>query len=93
MLTFALNQFGSSFATRERGQEMRETLLAMVDGDAPSGVVVDFSGVRHVSYSFADEFIGRLTSDDGPVFEVVQMTSSVARSIERARERRTLTTP
>ena len=46
MYTFELGALGRSFATRGRGAELRERLLA--DATNP-GVEVNFTGVTHVS--------------------------------------------
>ena len=52
-MTFTLSDHGTVFATRIRGARM----LAALD-QVPE--VLDFSRVERVSYSFADEFVGRL---------------------------------
>lgn len=52
-MTFTLADHGTVFATRARGSQM----LAALD-QVPE--IVDFSRVERVSYSFADEFIGKL---------------------------------
>jgi len=57
-MRFTLADYGKVFSTRPRGAE----LLAVVESQAPRGVVVeiDFEGVQSVSYSFVDEFLGAL---------------------------------
>jgi hypothetical protein len=52
-MTFTLSDHGTVFATRKRGACM----LAALDS-VPE--VLDFSRVERVSYSFADEFVGKL---------------------------------
>lgn len=82
---YVLKDFGTSFATRDRGRELREELVAR-SGDQP--VILDFAGVTNLSYSFADEFVGKLQSD-GHAFECVNAAPAVERSIRRAVARRT----
>jgi anti-anti-sigma regulatory factor len=60
-------------------------------GGAPmKSAVIDFTSVRSVSYSFADEFIGTLMQttavDDRPAIAAVEPL--VARTIERSLQRR-----
>jgi hypothetical protein len=84
-LRYDLKDFGTSFATRSRGREMREDLAERApDHEA----VLDFSGVTNLSYSFADEFVGKLSAE-GFVLELVNMAPAVKRSVDRAVGRRT----
>lgn len=57
-MTFRLADHGHGFSTRPRGVEV----LALLDQAARPGdtIGVDFSDVLSVSYSFADEFVGKL---------------------------------
>ena len=57
-MTFRLAEHGRAFATRPRGVE----LLGALESQARPGdlAIIDFTGVLSVSYSFADEFVGRL---------------------------------
>lgn len=80
----SLHEFGRTFATRERGAELRDTVLTRCI-DEP--LIVDFAGVTNVSYSFADEFVGRL-SCVRPDIELLNMASAVEPIVRRARERR-----
>jgi STAS-like domain of unknown function (DUF4325) len=84
-LRYILKDFGTSFATRARGAELREDALAKADGSA---VQLDFSDVTNVSYSFADEFVGKLSAA-GVELEYINMAGPVERSIQRAVARRT----
>jgi hypothetical protein len=90
MLVFPLRDFGTTFGTRERGAELREAVLARAPERA-GGVRIDFDEVTNVSYSFADEFVGKLAADLGADMEVelVNMRESVSRTVLSARERRT----
>ncbi len=67
-LTFNLRGFGHAFATRGRGRELREKLLDELDQEPV--VKIDFAGVAHISYSFADEFLGVLVADEGRALSV-----------------------
>jgi hypothetical protein len=82
---YVLKDFGTSFATRERGRELREDVVARHGGDR---VILDFADVTNVSYSFADEFVGKLRSD-GCELECINTVPAVERSIRRAVTRRT----
>jgi hypothetical protein len=86
-LHFALIEFGRAFATRERGTDLRDELLRRLEG--ADVVVVDFADVTNVSYSFADEFLGKLCADGGPTVQLEQMTAGVERVVRRAINRRT----
>ena len=57
--TVRLSDFGSTFATRQKAQTIGVTLKASVSTRHDS-LVVDFSGVRAVSYSFADELLTQI---------------------------------
>lgn len=85
-LHFTLGGFGRSFATRGRGAELRGLLLERIGTE--SDVVLDFSGVAHVTYSFADELVGRLTADHGLDVELDNAEPSVERIVRRAVDRR-----
>ena len=89
-LRFELSEFGGAFATRGRGREVREELLRRVDGSQVA--ILDFTGVSNVTYSFADEFAGKLAADDSLRLEIENMAPNVARSVDRAIERRTAVT-
>lgn len=81
--TFIVSAFGSSFATRGKGSELRERLLIQ-RGDA-TAVRIDFAGVDRVTYSFADEFVGRLAEAAEVDVSLVGAVRPVADVVERAR--------
>jgi hypothetical protein len=57
---YQLVRRGQAFSTRARGEEIRVEIEGLA---ASSGeVLIDFAGVRSVSYSFADELIGTFAS-------------------------------
>ena len=85
---FLLSEFGTSYATRGRGQELREQALKRAGGS--STLIVDFAGVQHVSYSFADESAGKLVAGgDDLAVEVAHASETVGRAIDDAVRRRT----
>jgi hypothetical protein len=57
---YQLARRGHAFSTRVRGEEIR----IEIEGIAGSSdeVLIDFAGVRSVSYSFADELVGTFVS-------------------------------
>jgi hypothetical protein len=83
---FKLNEFSQTFATRERGTELREQLAQRLGPD--KAMVVDFDGVTNISYSFADEFLGKLFADGDIHVTVENARPNVARIAGRAVERR-----
>lgn len=58
MVTFNFRNFGEYLGTRQLGQQAREKLMPLLEGD--ERVVLDFTGVDVVSNSFADECIAKL---------------------------------
>lgn len=91
MVRFALNEFGQSFATRGRGNELRQQLERLtMHGELAT---VDFAGVSNVSYSFADEFLGKLAQSDRLTVEIVNANDSVNRVVQRAIDRRSRPVP
>ena len=61
MVTFCFKQFGENLGTRQLGEEAREKLMPLLNGDEK--VVLDFTGIDVVSNSFADECIAKLLID------------------------------
>jgi anti-anti-sigma regulatory factor len=84
-LSYILKDFGTSFATRDRGRELREDLLSRT---SDRHAVLDLAGVTNLSYSFADEFMGKLRADGFDLL-IVNMAPAVERSVQRAVGRRT----
>lgn len=84
-MRYILKDVGTSFATRARGAALREDALVRAAGAA---VQLDFSDVTNVSYSFADEFVGKLSAA-GIELEYINMAAPVERSVQRAVARRT----
>lgn len=88
-LMFSLREFGQVFATRGRAAELREMALGRCADELV--LTIDFADVTNVSYSFADELVGKLAADypDGPQIDLANMTGTVEQTVRRARERRT----
>lgn len=55
-LVINIGKYGSSFASRERARMIGIDLLDALSPDCPE-LVLDFRGVRAVSYSFTDELL------------------------------------
>lgn len=58
MITFHFKDFGEYLGTRQLGEQARERLLPLIQGEEK--VCLDFEGVDVVSNSFADECIAKL---------------------------------
>lgn len=59
-----LEELGSDLSSRQRAASFRERIVAVVaQGQSPCGL--DFSGVRSVSHSFADELFAVLVEVRG----------------------------
>lgn len=59
-MTFRLADHGTVFSTRPRGAALRSEVLA--EAESSENICLSFAGVRSVSYSFADEFVGAIAS-------------------------------
>lgn len=83
---FNLSEFGQTFATRERGTDVREEFLRRFADDAH--VVVDLAGVTNLSYSFADEFFGKLAAGASVRVSRTNGVPRLEKIVSRAIERR-----
>lgn len=89
-MRFSLVDHGLVFSTRSRGSRMRADLLEMMGGGSPQ-VTIDFDGVQSASYSFLDEFIGKLVESMTPnAPRLVNVPPMIARTIESSLRRRGL---
>lgn len=93
---YALADHGKTLATRPLGEKLREDLILRAAGK--QSVVLDFSGIRSTSHSFADEFVARLVEEVehgklGFEIDVFGTTEDVERVVRRALERRGLDVP
>ena len=57
---YVLGCHGQAFSTRARAEEIRPEIEQLAAGGRD--VLIDFEGVRSVSYSFADELVGVFAS-------------------------------
>jgi len=55
--TVKIMEYGRTFATRPRGEQIREAILSRPPAET---IELDFQGVEGVSHSFADELVARL---------------------------------
>ena len=59
---FLLSNQGTSFATRNRADEIAQGLWDVLDTNKSQKLIVDFTGVRVITPSFASAFIEQLCS-------------------------------
>jgi STAS-like domain of unknown function (DUF4325) len=57
---YVLGRHGQAFSTRAKAEQIRAEIEQLAAGGRD--VLIDFEGVRSVSYSFADELIGVFAS-------------------------------
>jgi anti-anti-sigma regulatory factor len=57
---YTLADRGHAFATRARAEEIRTEIEDLASSS--DQILIDFAGVRFVSYSFADELVGTFAS-------------------------------
>lgn len=90
---YRLADHGLVFSSRDRGARMLRELRASAVEAPPESLTIDFTGVRSMSYSFTDEFVGAMVQDavaTGAPPLLVNPTPKVARLIERSLTRRGL---
>lgn len=61
-MRFKLASHGTVFSTRPRGLELGSQLERMAVAAQAQVVEIDFEAVNSMSYSFADEFVGKLAA-------------------------------
>lgn len=85
---FSLAKHGLVFSTRDRGARMRAELLE-ARNVANSPLTIDFAGVQSASYSFLDEFVGKLAESMAPEApRLLNLPPMIARTIESSLRRR-----
>jgi hypothetical protein len=89
MLTLNLSEETAGFGSRAAGQQVRTKCLNLLRGDPRLPLVLDWTGVPLVSSSFADEAIGKLYADLGPLafgsrIHNINMEPLVRSLVERA---------
>jgi len=88
-IVFVMNKEAESFGTRVAGRPVKIKLQNLASLCPTQKVFVDFSEVPVISSSFADEVLGKLFLELGPLafmqrFEVVNTTDAVRGLIDRA---------
>ncbi len=96
-MRFEFRQRGDVFSTRERGSRVRAEIVETLRGtEQDEPLLLDFEGVQLISFSFADEVIGRLVQDRaaGELGEraivVLNASDEVIHPIRSSMERRKL---
>lgn len=88
-LVFRLAEESPSFGSRVAGAPVRKKLLNLANMCPDRKIVLDFSAVPLVSSSFADEVVGKLFAELGPLtfmqrFELRQIEPTVRQLVDRA---------
>lgn len=81
-----LADHGVTLATRPLGAQIREATLERISDD--DLVELDFDGVLSVSYSFADELVGRLVTENPDRVKVLNASQDVEHVVARVINRR-----
>lgn len=86
---FKVAEESNSFGSRVAGTPLRNKLTNLARMCSGQQIIVDFSDVALVSSSFADEFIGKLFVELGPMafmgrFKLVGVSPTVQQLIDRA---------
>lgn len=89
VLTVNLKDETAGFGSRAAGEQMRTKCLNLLRGEQQLPLVLNWAGVPLVSSSFADEAIGKLHADLGPLtfgnrIQNVNMEPLVRSLVERA---------
>jgi hypothetical protein len=88
-VTFKIADEANSFGSRVAGTPLRNRLTNLAQMCPGEEVNVDFSDVALVSSSFADELIGKLFAEFGPLefmtrFKLINISPTVQQLIDRA---------
>lgn len=86
---FKVADEASSFGSRVAGRPLKNRLSNLARMCPAQEVIIDFADVALVSSSFADEFIGKLFAEFGPMefmarFKLVGVSGTVQQLIDRA---------
>jgi hypothetical protein len=93
-LQVAMRDEEAGFGSRRAGAQMRTKCLNLLRAEPECALLVDWDGIQMISSSFADEFIGKLFVELGPMSFVsrvrqTRMTGVVRALIDRAILQRT----
>lgn len=88
-IIFKIAEEAKSFGSRVAGRPLRNTLTNLARMLPGQEVIIDFTDVALVSSSFADELIGKLFAEFGPMefmarFKLVGASETVQQLIDRA---------
>ncbi len=88
-VTFKIADEANSFGSRVAGTPLRNRLANLARMCPGEEVIIDFTDVALVSSSFADELIGKLFAEFGPLefmtrFKLVGVSTTVQQLIDRA---------
>lgn len=88
-LLFKLSEEGRSFGSRVAGAPIRKKLLNLANMCPGRKIILDFQDVPLVSSSFADEVVGKLFAELGPVaftqrFQFQSIEPTVRQLVDRA---------
>ncbi|TAK33856.1 MAG: DUF4325 domain-containing protein [Chloroflexota bacterium] len=96
-MRYQFSEKGTFFSTRQRGDEVRGDIEARLQGLEPNEpLILDFAGVEMISFSFADEVVGRLLESSKAgglgdrVILLANLNAETSDPIERSLERREL---
>lgn len=89
VLLFKLADESSSFGSRVAGSPVRKKLLNLARMCPDQRIVIDFDGVPIVSSSFADEVVGKLFVELGPLsfmqrFQFINIEATARQLVDRA---------
>jgi hypothetical protein len=60
-----VSAYGSDISSRARAAQLRQMIVSSIENDHFESVDLDFSGVRTISESFADELFAVLVDEKG----------------------------
>jgi len=67
VLLLELSKETTGFGNRPSGKQLRMKCANLLDADKTKPILIDWSGIPVISSSFADEFMGKLFLELGPI--------------------------
>lgn len=96
-MRYRIADYGTVFSTRDRGARVLVEVLEAYRARNNGEIIVDFEGVRSMTHSFADEFIGELLSmakrGEVPTPALENLRGTPLRAVERSARVRDLAVP
>ncbi|TGP44901.1 DUF4325 domain-containing protein [bacterium M00.F.Ca.ET.228.01.1.1] len=88
-IVFKLDEHSASFRSRPAGRPVKTKLANIIDACPGQTVLVDFQGISVVSSSFADEVLGKLFAELGPMrfmqsVRLINVSPTVQALVDRA---------